>query len=273
MAAGPCVSVVVPSFNQGAFLKECLDCLAHYPAHVCEILVMDGGSTDGSLNVIRTYEHRLAHWQSRPDGGQAAALREGFRLARGAILSWLNSDDRLIDGALPKVIDYFDRNPGIQWAYGDHDFIDAAGRRMSSRYVAPVDYRELYWGDCYLPQEAVFFRRDLYFTVGEIDPDCQLTMDFDLWLRMARREAPGKIHATLGEFRRHPGQKTTDIEAYHAAARRNRTAHPAPPRPSALQRLSWGVKHAVYRYRRTAADRGILAIVTEANARRRGGRS
>lgn len=271
MTVGPRVSVVVPSFNHASFLADCLECLARYPADECEILVMDGGSSDGSLEVIRKYAHRLAHWQSRSDGGQAAALHEGFRLARGSILSWLNSDDRLIDGALPQVIDFFDRNPRIQWAYGDHDFIDVAGRRMSSRYVAPVDYQELYWGDCYLPQEAVFFRRDWYFAVGEIDPDRQLTMDYDLWLRMARLAAPGKICATLGEFRRHPGQKTTDIEAYHAAARRNRTTHPAPPPPSALQRLSWAVKHAVYRYTRTAADRGILAIFTEANARRRGG--
>ena len=163
MASRPCVSVVVPSFNQGAFLEECLESLAHYPADVCEILVMDGGSTDGSVNVIRKYQHRLAHWQSRADGGQAAALREGFRLARGSIFGWLNSDDRLIDGALRTVIEFFGRNPSIQWAYGDHDFIDGEGRRLSSRYVAAMDYRELYWGDRYLPQEAVFYPAEPVF--------------------------------------------------------------------------------------------------------------
>ncbi len=269
----PHVSVVVPSFNHVRFLRPCLDSLARYPADVCEILVMDGGSSDGSVDLIRTYEQRLAHWQSRPDGGQAAALREGFRLARGSIFSWLNSDDRLIEGALHTVVDYFAEHRQVQWAYGDHQFIDAEGRRLSSRYVAPVDYRELYWGERYLPQEAVFFRRDMYFTAGEIDPDLVLTMDFDLWLRMARLATPGKIHATLGEFRRHPGQKTTDIDAYHAAARRTRSTHPSPAPPSALERVAWGVKHAAYRYTRTTAERGILAVLTEANARRRGGRT
>jgi glycosyltransferase involved in cell wall biosynthesis len=271
MAAGPCVSVVVPSFNQGTFLEECLDCLAHYPAEVCEILVMDGGSTDGSVDVIKKYEHRLAHWQSKPDGGQAAALLEGFRLARGSIFGWLNSDDRLIDGALRTVIEFFGRNPSTPWAYGDHDFIDGEGRRLSSRYMAAVDYRELYWGNRYLPQEAVFFRRDLYFTVGEINPNLPLTMDYDLWLRMARVATPGKILARLGQFRRHSGQKTSDIDAYHAAADRNRSAHPAPPPPSALRLMSWSMKHATYRYARTTSDHGILSLVTEANARRRGG--
>jgi len=273
MASRPCVSVVVPSFNQASFLEDCLESLVHYPADVCEILVMDGGSTDGSVNVIRKYEHRLAHWQSRPDGGQATALREGFRLARGSIFGWLNSDDRLIDGALRTVIEFFGRNPSIQWAYGDHDFINGAGRRLSSRYVAAVDYQELYWGNRYLPQEAVFFRRDLYFTVGEINPNLPLTMDYDLWLRMARLATPGKILARLGQFRRHSGQKTNDIDTYHAAADRNRSSHPAPPAPSALRALTWAVKHAAYRYTRTTVERGILSLVTEANARRRGGRA
>jgi glycosyltransferase involved in cell wall biosynthesis len=270
MFAGPCVSVVVPSFNQAAFLGDCLQSLAPYPADMCEILVMDGGSVDGSVQLIRKYEHRLAHWQSQPDGGQAAALRDGFRLARGSIFSWLNSDDRLIDGALRTVIDFFDRNPTTQWAYGDNVFIDVAGRRLSSRYVAPVDYQELYWGDCYLPQEAVFFRRGMYFSAGEINPVLPLTMDYDLWLRMAKLATPGKIRATLGEFRRHPGQKTIDIDTYHAAAHLNRSSHPAPPAPSALRRFSWVLKHAAYRYARTTAEHGILSLVTEANARRRG---
>lgn len=273
MPPRPNVSVVVPSFNQASYLGDCLESLVKYPADLCEILVMDGGSSDGSVDLIRTYEHRLAHWQSRPDGGQAAAIREGFRLARGSILGWLNSDDRLVEGALHTVVDYFDRHPRIQWAYGDHHFIDVDGRRLASRYVAPVDYRELYWGERYLPQEAVFFRRELYFRVGEIDADLALTMDFDLWLRMARLATPGKIRATLGEFRRHPGQKTCDLDAYHAAAHRNRSAHPAPPAPSGLRRTSWAVKHAAYRYMRTAAEHGIMSVITEASARRRAGRS
>jgi glycosyltransferase involved in cell wall biosynthesis len=264
---------VVPSFNQASFLGDCLECLARYPADVCEILVLDGGSSDGSVEVIRKYEHRIAYWQSTSDDGQSAALLKGFRLARGSIFGWLNSDDRLIDGALHTVIDYFARHPSIQWAYGDHDFIDVEGCRLSSRYVASVDYQELYWGDRYLPQEAVFFLRDMYFKVGEINPDLPLTMDFDLWLRMARLAPPGKIPATLGEFRRHPGQKTSDIDAYHAAARRNRSAHPAPPAPSVLRRLSWALKHATYRYTRTTVEHGILSVVTEVNARRRGVRS
>lgn len=272
MSIRPCISVVVPSFNQASFLGDCLQSIAQYPDELCEILVMDGGSTDGSLEVIKSFEHRLAYWQSESDGGQAAALREGFRLANGSIFCWLNSDDRLVDGALRLVIDFFDRNSRTQWAYGDHVFINALGCRLSTRYVASMDYQELYWGNRYLPQEAVFFRRDMYFKAGEINPSLSLTMDFDLWLRMARLSAPGKIRATIGEFRRHSGQKTNDIENYHTAARRNRSMHPVPATPSYLRRLLWFFKHSFYRYTRTTAEHGIVSIVAEANARRRGGR-
>lgn len=272
MVVKPCISVVVPSFNQASFLADCLQSIAQYPAELCEILVMDGGSTDGSLEVIKSFEHRLAYWQSESDGGQAAVLREGFRLAKGSIFCWLNSDDRIVDGALRLVIDFFYQNPHIQWAYGDHIFINALGCRLSTRYVALMDYQELYWGDRYLPQEAVFFRRGIYFRAGEINPSLSLTMDFDLWLRMARLASPGKIHATIGEFRRHPCQKTNDIADYHAAAQRNRLIHPVPVTPSVFRRLSWFLKHAAYRYHRTIHEHGPISLVAEANARRRGGR-
>jgi hypothetical protein len=263
MPAEPIVSMVVPSFNQARYLGECLESLACYPHEICEILVMDGGSNDGSVEVIRRYERRLAYWQSRADGGQAAALQAGFRRARGRIFGWLNSDDRLVEDALTTVIAHFDLRPDTPWAYGDHRFIDSDGRRLATRHVAGMDYRELYWGGRYLPQEAVFFRRGIYFEAGEIAPDAALTMDFDLWLRLARLARPGKIPATLGEFRRHPGQKTGDITAYHAAAHLTRTAHPPPPPPSPLRRLSWTIKHATYRYGRTAVEHGPAAAAVE----------
>ena len=153
--------MVVPSYNQAAFLRDCLESLASYPAEFCEIIVMDGGSTDNSVEIIKEFESRLTHWQSQPDGGQAAALLAGYRIARGDIFGWVNSDDRLVPGALHVVATYFESHPDVNWAYGDHNFIDSHGRHILSRYMASVDYQELYWGDRYLPQEAVFYRRDL----------------------------------------------------------------------------------------------------------------
>ena len=134
------------------------------------------------------------------------------------------------------VIEFFGRNPSTQWAYGDHDFIDGEGRRLSSRYVAAVDYRELYWGNRYLPQEAVFFRRDLYFTVGEINPNLPLTMDYDLWLRMVEQGPIANIAEPLIYYRIHPEQATVRklhqqvwgvIAAQHAA-RQRRAGRPDP---------------------------------------------
>lgn len=263
MTSSPTFSVVVPSFNQKLFLRDCLESLVQYPADVCEILVMDGGSTDGSVDVIRDYDTRLAYWQSCPDGGQAAALVAGFNRATGSIFGWLNSDDRLVAGALDTVGRYFRAHPEVEWAYGDHAFIDVAGRRVLSRYVAAQTYQELYWGGRYLPQEAVFFRREIYFRAGEIDASLRLTMDFDLWLRMGRLAEPGKIQATLGEFRRHDAQKTSEFDGYHEAARRTREQHPAPPRPSAFLRAAWAVKHRAYRFIRTAGEHGAATAVAD----------
>lgn len=204
----PTISIVTPSRNMAAFVGDTLDSVLEQRYPKLEYVVMDGGSTDGTADIIARFAPWLLHFESRPDGGQAAAINAGFRHTRGEVMGWLNADDMLLPGALHFVGAYFRDHPRIDVIYGHRLLIDEQ-RREIGRWVLPShDEAAFRWFD-FVPQETLFWRRDVWNRLGGLDADFQFAMDWDLLLRMRRIGARfARVPFYLGAFRVHPEQKT-----------------------------------------------------------------
>jgi len=209
----PRITIVTPSFNQGRFIEETLRSVHMQGYPNLEHIVMDGGSTDYSVDVIRNYAPCLVHWQSGKDGGQSDAINTGMAMATGDVCAWLNSDDVLTADALWRVGDYFADHPACRWLAGAGrlDFVDE-GRSgvMQSRVIGRHGFLDFWrFGDgSYVMQPSAFWRRDLWRDVGGLDPALHYAMDYDLWLRFAERTALHTIDTVLSAAKRHGDCKT-----------------------------------------------------------------
>lgn len=208
MADAPLVSIVTPSFNQAAFLEQTIVSVLAQSYPRIEYIVVDGGSTDGTLQILRRYDGRLARWISEPDAGQTDALNKGFAMASGEILAWINSDDRLLPQAAAEAVDFLQTHAEIGMVYGDADYIDEAGRRVGRFPAAQTDYARLRRGYVHVPQQASFFRARLWNMVGPLDPTFYFAMDYDLWVRIASVTALRYHPRRWAEFRLHRDAKT-----------------------------------------------------------------
>ncbi len=207
-AAQPLVSVVTPSFNQAAFLEATMRSVLDQDYPNLEYIVVDGGSTDGSVEVIRRYEERLAYWSSEPDAGQTEAINKGFARARGEILAWLNSDDVYRPGAVAAAVEALRRHPEAGMVYGQADYIGVGGETIGRFPSAPTDLRRLRRGYVHIPQQAAFFRASLWRLVGPLDPSFYFAMDYDLWVRLAALSPIRHIRQVWAAFRLHDDAKT-----------------------------------------------------------------
>ncbi len=189
MSKRPKVSIITPSFNQAKFLRRTIESVLGQDYPNIEYIVIDGGSTDGSLEIIQEYADRLSHWESIPDEGQTDAINKGFARATGKYLAWLNSDDVYQQGAIREAVAYLEDHPDVGMVYGDCTFIDAQDRTIGSFPAAQTDYQRLRRGYVHIPQQASFFRAYLWEKVGPLDPSFYFAMDYDLWVRLAK-EAP-----------------------------------------------------------------------------------
>jgi glycosyltransferase involved in cell wall biosynthesis len=216
----PVISVVTPSYNQAQFLEDTLDSVASQDYPRTEHIVVDGGSTDGSVEIIRRHAPRLRHWVSEPDRGQSHAINKGLAMARGDILAWLNSDDTYLPGALNAVGAMFARHPDVDLVYGDFVYTDAAGTPMRRRHLFDtISYESLLYHD-YLGQPAVFFRRSLWEKAGPLDESLHYCLDWDLFLRMWRVCRPKHLPMVLATYRLDRAAKSNaeDTAAAIAAA-------------------------------------------------------
>jgi len=204
----PLVTIVTPSYNQAEFLEETIQSVfaQDYP-HI-EYIVIDGGSTDGSVEIIRRYEDRLAWWVSEPDQGQTDAINKGFARAQGEILAWLNSDDTYEPHAVSEAVAFLLAHPEVGLVYGDANYIDEQGRVLGRFPAAQTDYRRLRRGYVHIPQQAAFFRADLWRQVGPLDPSFYFAMDYDLWVRLARVSELRYVPRLWANFRIHRNAKT-----------------------------------------------------------------
>jgi glycosyltransferase involved in cell wall biosynthesis len=208
MPPRPLVSIVTPSFNQARFLEQTiLSVFAQDYPHI-EYLIVDGGSTDGSLEIIQCFAPHLAWWVSEADLGQTDAINKGFSHARGDILAWLNSDDAYQPGAISQAVDYLQSHPQAGMVYGDANLIDADGNIIGKFPARQTDYRRLRRGYVHIPQQASFFRASLWKQVGPLDPSFYFAMDYDLWVRLARISELHYLPSLWADFRLHGSGKS-----------------------------------------------------------------
>jgi glycosyltransferase involved in cell wall biosynthesis len=204
----PLVSIVTPSYNQGRYLEATIRSVLEQDYPRIEYLIIDGGSTDDSIEIIRNYAHRLAYWSSEADRGQTDAINKGFERAQGDILAWLNSDDLYHPGAVSQVVAFLHDHQEVGMVYGDADYIDVSGKVIGHFPAAQTDYKRLRRGYVHIPQQAAFFRARLWRMVGPLDPSFYFAMDYDLWVRIATI-APIRYHPrTWASFRLHGDAKS-----------------------------------------------------------------
>ncbi|MDI6701322.1 MAG: glycosyltransferase family 2 protein [bacterium] len=205
----PKISIVAPSFNQGRFLEETIQSIINQNYPNLEYFIVDGGSTDNSLEIIKKYENKIDWWISEPDKGQSDAINKGFQKAKGDWLCWVNSDDILLPDALEKVAKVFNKNPDVDIITGnviyinENDFIVRCVRVPRMRWFF---YR---FGVGYFTAPVIFFKRELYEKVGGLDINLHYSMDIDLWHKF--RLAGAKVYHIneyLGGFRVHISSKT-----------------------------------------------------------------
>ena len=204
----PKVSIVTPSFNQAPFLEHTLRSVLEQDYPNLEYIVIDGGSTDGSLEIIQKYADQLAYWQSQPDQGQTDAINQGFDRASGEILAWLNSDDLLLPGAVNAAARALQAHPEAAMVYGDALLINAEGKTIGKFPAAQTDYRKLRRGYVHIPQQASFFRADLWQQVAPLDVSFYFAMDYDLWVRLAALAPLVYVPELWAAFRLHGAGKS-----------------------------------------------------------------
>lgn len=212
----PLVSIVTPSFNQAAYLDDTIrSVLAQDYPHI-EYIVMDGGSTDGSVEIIRRHADRLAKWRSAPDKGQAQAIRSGFQLATGEILAWLNSDDLYLTGTVTAAVAALGSDPHAGLVYADGLMVDGENRLLDRHYYRQFTWRELLYFSVIL-QPTVFIRRSAYERVGGLGNSYDLIFDHELWIRVAQHFPIAHQPQFWAVERTHPEAKTVAMAEQFAA--------------------------------------------------------
>jgi glycosyltransferase involved in cell wall biosynthesis len=207
MDAAPLVTVVTPSLNSARFLEETIRSVIEQDYPKIEYLVIDGGSTDGTLEILERYQGRL-ECVSQPDGGPAEAVNRGLRRARGTIVAWLASDDTYLPGAVRRAVEAFGAAPEAAVVYGRAAWRDETGGLLG-RYPTrePWDARRLEQ-NCCLCQPACFMRPEALEAVGWLDPRWQSVYDYDLWIRLAKRHPFAAIGADVATARMYPGNRS-----------------------------------------------------------------
>jgi len=211
----PKVSIITPSLNQGEFIEETILSVLNQNYPNIEYIVIDGGSTDNTLKILRKYNNRLT-WKSEPDKGQSNAINKGFRLSTGEILAWLNSDDTSEIDAVKTAVEFLTTHQDVGMVYGQCNLINEKGQKVGE-FVDKLDF------DYYLltnkalnfiPQQTVFFRRKAIQEIGFLDISLHRAMDYDYWIRIAKKFKIAYIPKVLANFRIHSAAKSAHWESF-----------------------------------------------------------
>ncbi len=206
------ISIITPSFNQGQFIEQTIQSVLNQNYPNLEYIVMDGGSTDDTLSILKKYEGKLK-WFSGKDKGQSDAINKGLKMATGDIVAWLNSDDYFLPGMLRKVADEFEKNKKTQWVTGDYRIVDEKGKQIQSFipwYKGLLrkhpTFNMLSFAN-FIIQPSTFWKKNIMEEVGYLREEYHLCMDYDLWLRIMKKYQPAVFSTPLSAFRIHGTSK------------------------------------------------------------------
>lgn len=246
-------SIITPSYNQGQFIEETIkSVLSQEGDFYLDYIIMDGGSTDNSVEIIKKYEQLLKdgklpvnckgieyRWVSEKDRGQSDAINKGFEIAKGSIFAWLNSDDTYMSSAISKVVDYFNLNFDIGMVYGKTYYIDEKSNVIGKYPTEPFDYKRLA-EITFIAQPSAFFKKEVYFALEGLNLDLHYSMDYDLWIRIAKISKIEYLPAFLSTYRLQKESKTvSDIHALKSQEEQLKTA---------FKHYKWAPPNRIYGY-------------------------
>ena len=249
----PKISIVTPSFNQVAYLEQTIRSVLDQDYQNVEYVVVDGGSTDGSVDVIRGYADRLHWWCSEPDGGQTVAINKGLAHCTGDVYAFCNSDDLLCPGALQAVGETFREHPDVDWAVGWATYFDDKGLDWPYPIGATTEPVDWLIGNP-IPSQASYWTARVHNQVGPLATEFNYSFDYEFWLRLRFKAGltPHVVRRQLGRFRLHDASKTVGQSERFVeeglAVRRRYLSHLTP-----AERVAWR-----WRYRRARAERALL---------------
>jgi len=222
----PLISIVTPSFNQGAYIEDTIKSVLNQNYPHFEHIIIDGGSTDGTIDILGNYRHLI--WVSERDSGQSEAINKGLKRTRGEIIGWLNSDDCYTSGAFFTAVRELDKAQDRYIIFGDCDVIDERGRRIGyckGRLPDPLALMRYWDRDYTIPQPSVFFHRDILHRLGYLDERLHYAMDYDFWLRISKHYRIHYVKKTLAMMRVHdrtkskPGDEVFEREWFRISKR------------------------------------------------------
>ena len=247
----PKISIVTPSYNQAKFLERTILSVLNQNYPNLEYIIIDGGSTDGSVEIIKKYEKHLTYWVSEKDKGQTHALNKGFLKSTGEILGWQNSDDIYLPGAFHTVAESFNRFKWADLIFGNTKRIDEQDNEIGELRFVPFSYLSLLYEGMMLNNQSAFWKRSFFFEIGMLDESFKFAMDYDFFERAGRKGRLKFIRKFLGAFRIHSRSKTSTINhvcAEEIAIIRNRIGIDEQPaiKKAILKKLSLGRRMLLY---------------------------
>src|SRR5689334_24373857 len=204
----PLVSIIVPSFNQGQFIRETIDSILGQDYRPIEVLVFDGASRDHTVEVLESYKGTPElKWWSEPDNGVVDAVNKGLACARGEIIGIQSSDDVYLPGAIAAAVAFFKRHTAMSLAYGNVEYIDQDSKVTGEQSFPPFNLNEYLGRFTYIPQPCAFFRAEVIGEVGAWRAEVSYAADADFWMRIAIQHGVGNIDQMMARYRHHPAQR------------------------------------------------------------------
>lgn len=205
-------SIITPSFNQGRFIEDTIQSVKSQNYDSFEHIIMDGGSTDETLDILKKYSH--LRWTSKPDNGQTDAANEGIRMSTGDIIGWVNSDDVYFSDVFSKIESVFKNNPQVSAIYGDYYWIDGDGKYIKKVRELPFSAKRLLFSNC-IAHPTAFLKRSAFDAVGFYREDFEYSMDYEFWLRFHKKCRILHIPLFIAKVRFHPVSKSCISKQKH----------------------------------------------------------
>jgi glycosyltransferase involved in cell wall biosynthesis len=203
------ISIITPSYNQGKFIEDTILSVLNQDYKNFEHIIIDGGSTDNTLQIIKKYKHLI--YVSEADSGQANAINKGFKMASGDIFAWINSDDYYEKNIFGDIVNTFSADKGIKFLYGDIIYVDKNKLEILRETGPRITYEDLLNNPDLVRQPSSFWRRELYFESGGLDENLKIVMDYDLFLKFTLKTNPAYLEKNLSYYRFYPETKTRSL--------------------------------------------------------------